>query len=150
MLASVGCLWSVLGFDRLGKLMDQDSRTVEHLPLIKAMVFNRLCDLDSKLGLLRWLETVTILGVDESEVCHQRLLRSMDILEERSDGVNDTMLELLMRLIVQDLSVVFYGMAAIHTHGISGQLDNPEPMACPKSPRFTGRSCSGWCKQPMA
>lgn len=32
----LNCLWSELGLDRLEKLVDRDSRTVEHLPLIKA------------------------------------------------------------------------------------------------------------------
>jgi transposase len=120
---ALNCLWSELGFDRLGKLVDRDSRTVEHLPLIKAMVFNRLCDPESKLGLLRWLETVTIPEVEETEVSHQRLLRSMDMLDERSDGVNDMMSELLMRLIDQDLSVVFYDMTTIRTYGLTEELD---------------------------
>ena len=121
---ALNCLWSELGFDRLGRLLDRDSRTVEHLPLIKAMVFNRLCDPESKLGLLRWLETVTIPGVNEAEVTHQRLLRSMDILDDRNDGVNDLMSELLMRLIDQDLSVVFYDMTTIRTHGLTEELDD--------------------------
>ena len=120
---ALNCLWSELGFDRLGKLVDRDSRSVEHLPLIKAMVFNRLCDPESKLGLLRWLETVTIPGVEETEVSHKRLLRSMDVLEERSGSVNDMMSELLMRLIDQDLSVVFYDMTTIRTYGLTQELD---------------------------
>ena len=121
---ALNCLWSELGFDRLGKLVDRDSRTVENVPLIKAMVFNRLCDPESKLGLLQWLKTVVIPGVVESEVTHQRLLRSMDILDDRSDEVNDMMSELLMRLIDQDLSVVFYDMTTIRTHGISEELND--------------------------
>jgi transposase len=72
---------------------------------------------------LRWLETVTIPGVEETEVSHQRLLRSMDVLDERSDGVNDMMSELLMRLIDQDLSVVFYDMTTIRTYGLTEELD---------------------------
>jgi len=31
---------------------------------IRVMVFNRLCDADSKLGALRWLQTVSMPGVD--------------------------------------------------------------------------------------
>ena len=31
--------------------------------LIRIMVLNRLCDPDSKLGVLRWLQTVTLPGV---------------------------------------------------------------------------------------
>jgi transposase len=121
---ALNCLWSELGFDRLGKLIDRDSRSVEHLPLIKAMVFNRLCDPESKLGLLRWLETVTIPGVLENEVTHQRLLRSMDVLEERGEEVDGTVSELLMPLIDQDLSVVFYDMTTIRTYGVSEELDD--------------------------
>lgn len=121
---ALNCLLSELGFDCLGKLVDRDSRTVEHLSLIKAMVFNRLCDPESKLGLLRWLETVTIPGVDEAQVTHQRLLRSMDVLDERSEDVNDMMSELLMRLIDQDLSVVFYDMTTIRTYGMTEELND--------------------------
>ena len=121
---ALNCLWSELGFDRLGKLVDRESRTVENVPLIKAMVFNRLCDPESKLGLLQWLKTVVIPGVPESEVTHQRLLRSMDVLDDRSDEVNDMMSELLMRLIDQDLSVVFYDMTTIRTHGMTQEFDD--------------------------
>ena len=35
---------------------------VEHA--IRVMVFNRLCDPESKLGVLRWLQTVSMPGVD--------------------------------------------------------------------------------------
>lgn len=45
------------------------------------------------------------------------------MLEERSDGVNDMMSDLLMRLIDQDLSVVFYDMTTIRTYGLTKELD---------------------------
>jgi len=121
---ALNCLWSELGFDRLGKILDRESRSVEHLPLIKAMVFNRLCDPESKLGLLRWLETAVIPGVDESEVTHQRLLRSMDVLEDRSDETSNALSALLMPLIDTDLSVVFYDMTTIRTYGTSEGIDD--------------------------
>jgi hypothetical protein len=35
------------------------------------MVFNRLCDPDSKLGVLRWLQTVSMPGVDTAKLTHQ-------------------------------------------------------------------------------
>ncbi len=121
---ALNCLWSELGFDRLGKLVDRDARSVEHLPLIKAMVFNRLCDPESKLGLLRWLQTVVIPGVDEAEVSHQRLLRSMDVLEDHSEETSGVLSSLLMPLIDRDLSVVFYDMTTIRTHGTSEEIDD--------------------------
>lgn len=50
------------------------------------MVFNRLCDPESKLGVLRWLEHVLLPGLDTEALNHQRLLRSMDaLLEERGE-----------------------------------------------------------------
>lgn len=38
------------------------------------MVFNRLCDADSKLGVLRWLETVSLPEVNTTAMTHQHLL----------------------------------------------------------------------------
>lgn len=87
------------------------------------MVFNRVCDPESKIGLVRWLETVTVHGVDENKVCHHRLLRRMDVLDERSDSVNDMMSELLMRLIDQNLSVVFYEVITACTYGLTEEVD---------------------------
>jgi len=46
---------------------------------LRAMVFNRLCDPASKLGCLRWLETVAIQAMPQA-VTHQHLLRTMDAL----------------------------------------------------------------------
>ncbi|MDE2000238.1 MAG: hypothetical protein KGI52_15070, partial [Burkholderiales bacterium] len=37
---------------------------VEHA--IRVMVFNRLCDADSKLGTLRWLQTVSMPGIESA------------------------------------------------------------------------------------
>ena len=51
---------------------------VEHA--LRAMVFNRLCDADSKLGVLRWLQTVYMPQIDTAALTHQQLLRSMDAL----------------------------------------------------------------------
>ena len=60
---------------------------VEHA--IRVMVFNRLCDPDSKLGVLRWLKTVSIPEVDSAALTHQQLLRSMDALMDHQEAVDD-------------------------------------------------------------
>lgn len=44
------------------------------------MVFNRLCDPDSKLGVLRWQQTVSMRDINTVKLSHQQLLRSMDAL----------------------------------------------------------------------
>ncbi|PYF08226.1 hypothetical protein C8J30_11385 [Rhodobacter viridis] len=54
-------LWKDLGFDRaLGRALCSGKRGVDAEALIRAMVFNRLCEPESKLGCLRWLETVAM------------------------------------------------------------------------------------------
>ena len=42
--------------------------------------FTRLCEPDSKLGVLRWLETVALPGTSLKVIDHQHLLRAMDAL----------------------------------------------------------------------
>ena len=73
-------LWRELGFDGLAAVFRRArfSTPVEHA--LRVMVFNRLCDPDSKLGVLRWLQTVNLPGVDAAKLTHQQLLRSMDAL----------------------------------------------------------------------
>ena len=54
-------LWKDLGFDRaLSRALRSGKRTIDVEALVRAMVFNRLCDPTSKLGCLRWLETVAM------------------------------------------------------------------------------------------
>ena len=86
---------------------------------IRVMVFNRLCDADSKLGTLRWLQTVSMPGVDADKLSHQQLLRSMDALMDHQGAVNDTMAHLLRTLIDEELSVVFYDLTTIRAEGLS-------------------------------
>lgn len=121
---ALNCLWSELGFDRLTDFLDRKGRSVSNSALVKSMVFNRLCDPESKLGLLRWLETVSIPGVDANEVTHQRLLRSMDLLDANSESIDTLMSDLLLPLIDQELSVVFYDMTTIDVHGMSEHEDD--------------------------
>jgi hypothetical protein len=54
-------LWKDLGFDRaLGRALRSGKRRFNVEALARAMVFNRLCAPDSKLGCLRWLDTVAM------------------------------------------------------------------------------------------
>jgi hypothetical protein len=54
-------LWKDLGFDHaLGRALRSGKRKLDVEALVRAMVFNRLCDPTSKLGCLRWLDTVAM------------------------------------------------------------------------------------------
>ena len=117
-------LWRELGFDSLGAVFRRARFTnpVEHA--LRVMVFNRLCDPDSKLGVLRWLQTVSMPGVDTAKLTHQQLLRSMDALMDHHDAVDDCVAGLLRPLIDDDLSVVFYDLTTIRIEGMSEQPDD--------------------------
>ena len=89
--------------------------------LIRVMVFNRLCDPDSKLGVLRWLETVALPGTSLESIDHQHLLRAMDALVDHKSEVDDVMASLLRPLVDQDLAMVFFDMTTIRAAGLSDQ-----------------------------
>jgi transposase len=117
-------LWKEMGFDALHRVFRKARYTtpVEHA--IRVMVFNRLCDPESKLGVLRWLETVSIPDVDVAGLTHQHLLRSMDALMDHPQGVDDVVTGLLRPLVDQDLSLVFYDLTTISAAGLSEQKDD--------------------------
>jgi len=106
-------LWQTLGFGELRRIFKKTRHTTDVEALLRVMVFNRLCDPESKLGVLRWLETVTLPGVDTQAVTHQQLLRSMDALIDHQAAVDAVVAGLLRPLIDQNLSAVFYDMTTI-------------------------------------
>lgn len=112
-------LWDTLGFGALRRVFRKTRHTTDVEALIRVMVFNRLCDPESKLGVLRWLETVAIPGVDTRAITHQQLLRSMDALIAQQQAVDAALAGLLRPLIDQDLSVVFYDLTTIRAAGLS-------------------------------
>ena len=118
---TLDALWHELGFDGLSAVFRRARFTnpVEHA--IRVMVFNRLCDADSKLGVLRWLETVSMPGIEVAKLTHQQLLRSMDALMDHQVAVDDCVAALLRPLIDEDLSVVFYDLTTIRAEGLSQQ-----------------------------
>ena len=118
---ALDALWHELGFAGLGAIFRRARFTtaVEHA--LRVMVFNRLCDPESKLGVLRWLQTVSMPGIDVDKLTHQHLLRSMDALMDHQGAVDDCVAHLLRPLIDEDLSVVFYDLTTIRAAGLSQQ-----------------------------
>ena len=114
-------LWHELGFDQLQRVFRHTRHEIDVEALLRIMVFNRLCDPESKLGVLRWLETVTLPGLALKAVSHQQLLRAMDALLDHHEAVEQTVAGLLRPLVDQDLSVVFYDMTTIRAAGLSEQ-----------------------------
>ena len=81
-------LWNSLGFDDLRKIFGRTRHAIDVQPRIRVMVFNRLCDTDSKLGMLCWLATVTLPGIMTQSIDHQHLLRAMDALADHKEQAN--------------------------------------------------------------
>ena len=117
-------LWRELGFDALAGVFRKARYTTPIEHALRVMVFNRLCDPESKLGVLRWLETVSLPSVDAAAMTHQHLLRSMDALMSHQQAVDDVVAQLLRPLIDQDLSLVFYDLTTIRAAGLSEQDDD--------------------------
>lgn len=78
------------------------------------MVFNRLCDPDSK----RWLDTVAMPDLPEG-IIHQHLLRRMDALIEHQEDVDAVTTPLLRPLIDPDRSIVFYDLTTPRAEGLA-------------------------------
>lgn len=112
-------LWKELGFGELRRVFRRTRHSTDVEALIRVMVLNRLCDPDSKLGVLSWLETVALPGLELKAVTHQQLLRSMDALVDQREAVDRVVAALLRPMIDRDLSVVFYDLTTIRAGGLS-------------------------------
>ena len=126
-------LWRSLGFDGLATSWRQSKTEVDVLSCLRLMVFNRLCDPGSKLGVLRWLETVALPASSGVVSEHQHLLRAMDVLDEHSDKLNSKLATLMRPLIDQDLSVVFYDLTTVAVTGQTKLDDDVRAYGMAKS-----------------
>src|SRR5487761_2487225 len=116
-------LWKDLGFDRaLSRALRSGRREINAEALIRAMVFNRLCDPTSKLGCLRWLETVAMPAMPDG-VTHQHLLRAMDALMDHAEVVEIELARQIRPLVDRDLAIVFYDLTTVRIHG-EGEVDD--------------------------
>ena len=113
-------LWSALDLDALPLAWSKSKAGPQVLACLKAMVFNRLCDPGSKLGVLRWLETVALpadFGFGEALPDHQQLLRSMDVLDAHAPAIAQRLAFLMRALVDKELSVVFYDLTTARVQG---------------------------------
>jgi transposase len=110
-------LWTQLGFDRvITRALRSSRREFDAEAVVRAMVFNRLCAPNSKLGCLDWLDTVAMPGLPDKPT-HDQLLRCMDALMDRAEAVEDCVAEQLRPMLDQQLSVVFYDLTTVRIHG---------------------------------
>lgn len=123
-LFALHSLWSDLGLSQaLSKALRSSRRVFDAEALVRAMVFNRLCEPESKLGVLRWLDTVAMPDMPEA-VTHDHLLRAMDALMDRVDDVEAAVAKQLRPLLDDELSVVFYDLTTIRISGTGHVADD--------------------------
>ena len=116
-------LWVSLGFQGvIRSALRSSRRSFDAEALVRAMVFNRLCAPDSKLGCLEWLDTVSIPGMPQ-RVDHDQLLRTMDALMDQSEKIEANVARLMRPMLDQQLSVVFYDLTTVRIHG-EGEVAN--------------------------
>lgn len=133
---ALNALWSELGLgDAIRRSLRSSRRSFDAEALVRAMVFNRLCAPDSKLGCLEWLETVSIPGMPDG-VTHDQLLRTMDALMDRADAVETRVAAQLRPMLDQQLSVVFYDLTTVRIHGEGEVADDVRAFGMNKE---TGR-----------
>lgn len=126
-------LWRSLGFDDLATAWRRSKTEVDVLACLRLMVFNRLCDPGSKLGVLRWLETVALPAGSGVVSEHQHLLRAMDVIDAHSDKLTTRLATLMRPLIDEDLSVVFYDLTTVAVTGQSDLEDDVRAYGMAKS-----------------
>lgn len=79
-LYALHALWSELGPDSaMRRALCSSRQQFEAAAVIRAIVFSRLCAPDSKLDVLRWLDTVAMPDIAEG-VTHDQLLLAMNTL----------------------------------------------------------------------
>lgn len=123
-LYALHLLWNELGLgDALSRALRSSRRQFDAQALIRAMVFNRLSAPDSKLGVLRWLDTVAMPDAPDA-VSHDQLLRAMDALMDRIEPVESAVARQLRPLLDDTLSVVFYDLTTIRIHGTGKVADD--------------------------
>lgn len=115
---AVTSIWKELG---LAQVLSQRARRTRYQialeKLIRVMVTNRLSDPASKLGVLRWLETVWLPGIERDEVTHQRLLRAMDFLVEQKEALEARLAKTALPLFESTMDVVFYDITTVRVCG---------------------------------
>ena len=84
-----------LGFHDLATSWRHSKTEVDVLSCLRLIVFNRRCDPGSKLGVLRWLETVALPAGSGVVYEHRHLLRAMDVLDEYSDKLSTRLARLI-------------------------------------------------------
>ena len=137
-LYALHALWQELSLGAaLRACLRSSRRQFDAEALVRSMVFNRLCDPKSKLGLLDWLDTVAM--PECPAMSHQQLLRAMDALVSNIDAVESAVCRQIRPLLDQSVSLVFYDLTTIKIYGSSEQPEDLRRYGYSKDFKGTAR-----------
>ncbi len=79
------------------------------------MVFNRICDPKSKLGILEWFEGIHFPGLEKPE--HHHILRTMDWLSDNKHHLEKAIWNKVKTLLDFQVELVFYDITSTYFEG---------------------------------
>ena len=115
-------IWGRLRLSDIISRHTRDQRTgFDVADMVKTMVLNRTSDPLSKLGILRWLETVFIPELKTEGIAYQHLLRAMDSLISVKEQIEKDLYNQLITLFSPKVDLVLYDITSSYFEG-----DGPE------------------------
>src|SRR5512138_2650215 len=119
-------LWQQLQLGSAIRASQQQRRyRLEIERVVRVLLFKRLSAPSSKLGVLRWLETVYLPGLNGYRLTHQHLLRAMDALITYQADLERRLAATLLPQFTDALDMVFYDLTTIRIEGegeVNGDL----------------------------
>jgi len=111
-------LWARLRLsESITRHLKQSKVDFDVAQMVKVMVFNRISDPLSKLGIMRWLPTVYIPELKAEQVEYHHLLRAMDYLIAIKEEIEKDLYNKLVSLFSPDVDLVFYDLTSSYFEG---------------------------------
>jgi len=107
-------LWNVLSLDKVFSRIKKKHKTeFDFVKAVKLMILNRICDPKSKLGIIEWKKS---LYPEESYkgIELQHLYRSLDILSNYKENIEENLYEKSINLFKIEVQVVFYDLTTVY------------------------------------
>jgi transposase len=100
-------LWERYGIGKILREATGNNKQVPYDKALLAMVANRLCNPESKLGVWdRWLETVYLPECDDLKL--RQMYEAMDILHEHSEKIEEQIFYQVANLLNLSVDIIFY------------------------------------------
>lgn len=115
-------LWHELQLDQIfARLLAPHEYAFDVIAALKAMVFNRAIDAQSKLSTYEWMQE-DVYYPEGAPLDLHHLYRALDFLIAHKNEVETTLYNQLVTLFTVDVSVVFYDCSLVDMYGASADL----------------------------